>query len=249
MIPFLALALSFASTVLAVPPTPKTLSIPSFDGNESAGEFAAPAVATPDAANVIEVNSSAASLARAELKNKQFPNGFKPGNPIHFYIEKRSGGLFGGGEEAVLFVFSGADRRDRSAQSLVARYKVCSFHAPDSDSKPKACENDGRAPQGQYLIDQLNRDSRYYLALHVNYPNAADKKAAATNGCSPGGDIMIHGGCASVGCFAMGEGGTQADHLDDAHNRQTREIFALAEAAWAVQSKDGIPLDIAVSGR
>jgi murein L,D-transpeptidase YafK len=32
-----------------------------------------------------------------------------------------------------------------------------------------------------------------YLFVHISYPNAADLINARKNGCSPGGDIGIHG--------------------------------------------------------
>jgi murein L,D-transpeptidase YafK len=58
---------------------------------------------------------------------------------------------------------------------------------------PKERQGDGRTPEGQYTIDGKNAASHYHKALHVSYPNAADRKRAAKLGVSPGGDIMIHG--------------------------------------------------------
>ena len=57
----------------------------------------------------------------------------------------------------------------------------------------KECQGDDRTPEGSYIIDSRNRNSGYHRALHVSYPNAADRKAAEKKGCNPGGDIMIHG--------------------------------------------------------
>ena len=57
----------------------------------------------------------------------------------------------------------------------------------------KEQEGDGRTPEGQYLIDFHKRDSSFHRALHVSYPNAADRRSARRRGVSPGGDIMIHG--------------------------------------------------------
>jgi murein L,D-transpeptidase YafK len=58
---------------------------------------------------------------------------------------------------------------------------------------PKEREGDDRTPEGAYVIDGRNPDSGYHLALHISYPNAADRARAAKLGADPGGDIMIHG--------------------------------------------------------
>jgi len=57
----------------------------------------------------------------------------------------------------------------------------------------KQQEGDGRTPEGRYVIDRRNPKSRYYLALHISYPNADDVERAQAAGVPPGGDIMIHG--------------------------------------------------------
>ncbi|MFZ4856954.1 MAG: L,D-transpeptidase family protein [Desulfuromonadaceae bacterium] len=58
---------------------------------------------------------------------------------------------------------------------------------------PKERQGDNKTPEGTYVIDSKNRDSRYHLSLHISYPNEKDKKRAKQLGVSPGGDIMIHG--------------------------------------------------------
>ena len=58
---------------------------------------------------------------------------------------------------------------------------------------PKQQEGDGRTPEGHYVIDSRNAESHYHRALHVSYPNAADRQRAGRLGVSPGGPIMIHG--------------------------------------------------------
>lgn len=58
---------------------------------------------------------------------------------------------------------------------------------------PKERQGDNKTPEGTYVIDSRNRDSRYHLSLHISYPNEHDKKRARELGVSPGGDIMIHG--------------------------------------------------------
>jgi outer membrane protein assembly factor BamD (BamD/ComL family) len=66
----------------------------------------------------------------------------------------------------------------------------------------KERKGDNKTPEGTYVIDARNRDSRFHLSLHISYPNERDKKRAKELGVSPGGDIMIHGiknGFSSVG--------------------------------------------------
>jgi len=63
-------------------------------------------------------------------------------------------------------------------------------------SHPKGAkerEGDGRTPEGVYTIDSRNAYSKYHLALHVSYPNAADRDGARRLRVQPGGEIMIHG--------------------------------------------------------
>ncbi|MGB7547093.1 MAG: L,D-transpeptidase family protein [Terracidiphilus sp.] len=60
-------------------------------------------------------------------------------------------------------------------------------------SGPKERAGDNKTPEGEYVIDQKNAKSRFHLALHISYPNAADRKRARAAGVDPGGAIMIHG--------------------------------------------------------
>lgn len=59
--------------------------------------------------------------------------------------------------------------------------------------EPKEREGDGRTPEGRYFIASRNPASKYYLSLHISYPNQQDIKYARQRGYSPGGQIMIHG--------------------------------------------------------
>ena len=71
---------------------------------------------------------------------------------------------------------------------------------------PKLREGDRQVPEGVYAIEALNPNSAYHLSLRLDYPNAADQVRAARDGrAALGGDIMIHGSNASVGCLAMGD--------------------------------------------
>ena len=52
---------------------------------------------------------------------------------------------------------------------------------------------DDKTPEGLYTVDWKNAQSKFHLALHVSYPNAADRERAKKLGVDPGGEIEIHG--------------------------------------------------------
>lgn len=52
---------------------------------------------------------------------------------------------------------------------------------------------DKKTPEGVYFVDAKNPHSLFHRALHLSYPNAADRERARRLGVSPGGDIEIHG--------------------------------------------------------
>ncbi|HEY0783792.1 MAG TPA: L,D-transpeptidase family protein [Thermoanaerobaculia bacterium] len=58
---------------------------------------------------------------------------------------------------------------------------------------PKRRQGDNLVPEGVYALDSRNAGSAYHRALHVSYPNAADRARARAQGVDPGGDIMVHG--------------------------------------------------------
>ena len=57
----------------------------------------------------------------------------------------------------------------------------------------KTQEGDSKTPEGEYLIDSKNLQSRFYRNLGISYPNSADLAQAKARGVSAGGDIKIHG--------------------------------------------------------
>ena len=44
-----------------------------------------------------------------------------------------------------------------------------------------------------YILDYKIKDSDFYRAIRINYPNARDIDNARTAGKAPGGKIVIHG--------------------------------------------------------
>ncbi|MFW5839126.1 MAG: L,D-transpeptidase family protein [Planctomycetota bacterium] len=78
--------------------------------------------------------------------------------------------------------------------------------AASGQAGPKLRSGDRQVPEGLYRIESLNPNSRFHLSARIDYPNAADRARAGAEGRSDlGGDIMIHGSDASVGCLAMGD--------------------------------------------
>lgn len=57
----------------------------------------------------------------------------------------------------------------------------------------KMFQGDGRTPEGLYVLDWRNPNSRFYRAINISYPSYEDTLRAATYGTSPGGDVMVHG--------------------------------------------------------
>ena len=69
-------------------------------------------------------------------------------------------------------------------------YLVALGGRPSGD---KLSAGDRRTPEGIFYIDARQPNSRYHLALHISYPDAAHRARSHAAGVAPGGDIMIHG--------------------------------------------------------
>jgi murein L,D-transpeptidase YafK len=85
------------------------------------------------------------------------------------------------------------------AMTRISTYEICTI---SGDVGPKRREGDMQVPEGFYTIQYYWPVSNYHLEMKVGYPNASDR---VFGGKAPGGDIMIHGNCASIGCIAMGD--------------------------------------------
>lgn len=80
---------------------------------------------------------------------------------------------------------------------IFKRYNVCYY---SGGLGTKVTNGDKKSPEGFYTVGpkQLNPVSNYHLALNIGYPNKLEKLKGYT-----GDAIMIHGNCASIGCYAM----------------------------------------------
>lgn len=107
---------------------------------------------------------------------------------------------------------------------LFANYPVCQW---SGSLGPKVRESDRQTPEGFYTVTrrQLHRSGRHPKSLNLGFPNAFDKSLART-----GSYILVHGGCSSVGCFAM------TDTIID-------EIWQITEAALK-EGQEHIPVHV-----
>ena len=78
-----------------------------------------------------------------------------------------------------------------------AVYPICRW---SGHLGPKFFEGDGQTPEGFYTVGvkALNPASRWYRSFNLGFPNAFDRAHDRT-----GSFVMVHGGCSSIGCFAM----------------------------------------------
>lgn len=92
---------------------------------------------------------------------------------------------------------------EKSRFKLIQTYPIL---ASSGRLGPKLKEGDRQVPEGLYRIESLNPNSMFHLSLRINYPNEYDRQQAKReNRTNLGGDIMIHGSNASIGCLAMGD--------------------------------------------
>ncbi len=99
-----------------------------------------------------------------------------------------------------------------------AVYPICNWSGALG---PKLAEGDRQSPEGFYTVDarQLNPKSNYHRAFNLGFPNAFDRAHGRT-----GSFLMVHGACASVGCYAM-------------TNPVIEEIWAIVQAALGAGQK------------
>lgn len=85
---------------------------------------------------------------------------------------------------------------------LLKSYRIC---ATSGVLGPKRRFGDEQVPEGFYDLDWFNPQSNFFLSMHVNYPNAADRILGSRTNL--GGDIFLHGNCASIGCIPITDDG------------------------------------------
>ena len=85
---------------------------------------------------------------------------------------------------------------------LVHEYRICTSSGVLG---PKRRFGDEQVPEGFYDLDWFNPQSNFFLSLHISYPNATDRILGSHQ--NPGGDIFLHGNCASIGCIPITDDG------------------------------------------
>ena len=135
------------------------------------------------------------------LQNELNDKGLKPGSALYIRIFKEE-------DNMEIWVKSGHTFK------FFKSYNICFF---SGGLGTKTREGDLKSPEGFYTIgpSQLNPASSYYLAINIGYPNKVER----AKGCT-GNAIMIHGICASDGCYAMTNDGIE-------------EIYTLVYEAFA----------------
>jgi murein L,D-transpeptidase YafK len=101
---------------------------------------------------------------------------------------------------------------------------------------PKQRQGDHKTPEGSYVVDGKKAHSQFHRALHISYPDAADRDRARRLGVSPGGDVEIHGLGAKWGW--VGAGHRQTDWTDGCiavTNEEIDEIWPLVEVGTPVK--------------
>nr|CBI81492.1 conserved hypothetical protein [Bartonella sp. 1-1C] len=102
---------------------------------------------------------------------------------------------------------------------LVVSYGICKW---SGQLGPKYREGDFQAPEGFYTVqeNQMNPYSKYYLSFNIGFPNLYDQIHGRT-----GSYLMVHGACASVGCYSM-------------NDRNMAQIYAFARDAFRGGQKE-----------
>lgn len=121
-------------------------------------------------------------LARLDQRLRE--KGLRLGAPVFVRIFKR---------ESVLELWM--RKGDRFV--LFATYPVCRW---SGRLGPKLREGDRQSPEGFYTVSrrQLNPNSRWHRSFNLGFPNLLDRTHGRT-----GSFLMVHGGCGSIGCYAM----------------------------------------------
>ncbi|MDW7695212.1 LysM peptidoglycan-binding domain-containing protein [Flammeovirgaceae bacterium SG7u.111] len=105
---------------------------------------------------------------------------------------------------------------------LLKKYKICE---KSGSFGPKLLKGDQQIPEGFYEINDFDHDNKDFLALGINYPNAADQARGSAKD-----DVVLRGGCSSEGNIPLEE---------DA----IKELYVMAVEAKAA-GQESIPVHI-----
>lgn len=172
-------------------------------------------------------------MVRAMLPSSSIPSSSNPDRMKRFdraplLADLKSAGFLIG-DPVFIQIFKEESRLDVYLQSagseeyeLFRSYHICTYSGALG---PKLKEGDHQAPEGFYAVGahQLNPTSRHHLSFNIGFPNAYDTSLGRT-----GTFLMVHGGCSSIGCYAMTD-------------EKVDEIYAMVAASLgAGQSEVGV---------
>ena len=125
--------------------------------------------------------------------------------------------------EAQALVFA---RPRGSAQPFIHLHSFAITGSPfPHPSGPKSQEGDSKVPEGIYQLTWQNLWSQFHLGYSISYPNDADRARRRhwQVRAPSGGDIVLHGGSATIGCVPLGDKHIEALYLllDKNWQRQT----------------------------
>ena len=123
----------------------------------------------------------------AQLNERLQAQGLKRGDPVFIRVFKA--------EMTLEFWMKRGD-----GFVLFASYPICYW---SGRLGPKLQTGDRQAPEGFYTVSkgQLNPNSRWHRSFDLGFPNLFDRAQGRS-----GAYLMVHGGCSSVGCYAMTNG-------------------------------------------
>jgi murein L,D-transpeptidase YafK len=191
------------------------------------------------------------------LLHEMTDKGLKPGSALYIRIFKEE-------DDLEIWVKNGQQYQ------FFKSYNICFF---SGGLGTKTREGDLKSPEGFYAItpSQLNPASSYYLAINIGYPNKVER----AKGCT-GDAVMIHGHCASAGCYAMTNDGIEEIYtmvyqafvagqkkmhldifpfrMDEAHMKKYAsssviDFWKNLKPGYDLFEKKHIPADAGISGR
>jgi len=86
--------------------------------------------------------------------------------------------------------------KSKRAMLILSNGKILRTYRVALGQNPKGHKikaGDKRTPEGRYILDAKNPNSKFHLSIRISYPNQSDIENARRLGVLPGGSIMIHG--------------------------------------------------------
>ena len=128
-----------------------------------------------------------------------------------------------------------------TAYTLAEVFPICRW---SGDLGPKLREGDGQSPEGFYRVrlGSLNPNSSYHLSFNLGFPNRYDRSHGRT-----GSYLMVHGACASIGCYAMTDSGIEKIYaavenaLENGQDAVSVHIFPFRMTDQAMTDLDNHP--------